>query len=67
MSTVSLIVLLKNITLLIEIHLILPENYQIGCVETLDKIRSEIGDMIGEASPDRWLTVSFTAEPKWVY
>lgn len=52
---------------MIEIHLILPENYQIGCVETLDKIRSEIGDMIGEASPDRWLTVSFTAEPKWVY
>ncbi|MHC5305904.1 cation diffusion facilitator family transporter [Bartonella sp. LJL80] len=52
---------------MIEIHLILPQNYQIGKVEELDKIRSEIGDMIGDAGPDRWLTVSFTAKPEWAY
>lgn len=52
---------------MIEIHLILPPNYQIGQVEDLDKIRAEIGDAIGDAGPDRWLTVSFTARPEWAY
>lgn len=52
---------------MIEIHLILPENYQIGHVEELDRIRAEIGDQIGDAGPDRWLTVSFTAKPEWAY
>lgn len=51
----------------IEIHLILPKKYQIGKIEMLDKVRSEIGDLIGNAGSDRWLTVSFTADPEWVY
>lgn len=54
-------------SIMIEIHLILPQNYEIGKVETLDLIRSEIGKAIGDGGPDRWLTVSFTAKPEWAY
>lgn len=52
---------------MIEIHLILPHHYKITEVEELDKIRSEIGNAIGNAGPDRWLTVSFTASSQWAY
>ena len=52
---------------MIEIHLILPEHYKIAEVEELDKIRTEIGDRIGHAGPDRWLTVSFTSNPHWAF
>ena len=52
---------------MIEIHLILPRHYKITEVEELDKIRSEIGEEIGNAGPDRWLTVSFTANSQWAY
>ncbi|WP_297322942.1 cation transporter [uncultured Bartonella sp.] len=52
---------------MIEIHLILPEEYHLDGVGELDRIRAEIGDQIGNAGPDRWLTVSFTAKPEWAY
>ncbi len=52
---------------MIEIHLILPHHYKIAEVEELDKIRTEIGEKIGHAGPDRWLTVSFTSSPQWAY
>lgn len=52
-------------SIMIEIHLILPAGYPIKTVEFLDKIRSEIGDAIGDAGPDRWLTVSFTGKEEW--
>lgn len=52
---------------MIEIHLILPEDYHLDGVAELDRIRAEIGDQIGNAGPDRWLTVSFTAKPEWAY
>ncbi|EJF91778.1 cation diffusion facilitator family transporter [Bartonella tamiae] len=51
----------------IEIHLILPENFPLKSIEDLDKIREEIGALIGDAGPDRWLTISFTANPHWAY
>lgn len=50
---------------MIEIHLVLPQHYNIGDIEFLDKVREEIGREIGEESPDRWLTVSFTGDEKW--
>lgn len=50
---------------MIEIHLVLPAGYPINTVEFIDKVRSEIGEAIGGAGPDRWFTVSFTAQEKW--
>jgi len=53
-------------SIMIEVHLILPEHYKIGTVDWLDRIRGEIGDAIGGGGPDRWFTVCFTAKPEWV-
>jgi len=30
-----------------------------------DQLRDEIGDALGEASPDRWLTIMFTTDREW--
>lgn len=30
-----------------------------------DRLRDEIGDALGEASPDRWLTIMFTTDREW--
>jgi predicted Co/Zn/Cd cation transporter (cation efflux family) len=32
-------------------------------VTRIDALRAEIGDAIGGAGPDRWLTILFTADP----
>ncbi|MBY7649328.1 MAG: cation transporter [Candidatus Liberibacter europaeus] len=50
---------------IIEIHLIVPLNYPIRSIASLDLIRSEIGDAIGGFKEDRWLTISFTTQQKW--
>lgn len=52
-------------SLTIEVHIILPENYPITKVEFFDEIREELSQEIGEEGPDRWFTVSFTANEKW--
>lgn len=50
---------------LYEIHLVFPAGYEVGAVERLDGIRQEISDELGDAGPDRWLTVTFTADERW--
>jgi predicted Co/Zn/Cd cation transporter (cation efflux family) len=50
---------------MIEIYLIVPRTMEIGTVDRLDSIRAEIGDEIGDAGPDRWLTIAFTGDVKW--
>ena len=30
-----------------------------------DHLRDEIGDALGESSPDRWLTIMFTTDREW--
>jgi predicted Co/Zn/Cd cation transporter (cation efflux family) len=30
-----------------------------------DRLRDEIGDLLGEESPDRWLTIMFTTDLEW--
>ncbi|MCW8408026.1 cation diffusion facilitator family transporter [Legionella sp. PATHC035] len=45
----------------IEIHIVVPIDYPISSIETLDEIRNEIALAIGEDSPQRWLTIAFTA------
>ena len=50
----------------IEIHIVVPAGYPISSIEALDLIRSEIRDAIGGDSPQRWLTIAFTAEESWI-
>ena len=50
----------------IEIHIVVPAGYPISSIEALDVIRSEIRDAVGGESPQRWLTVAFTAEESWI-
>lgn len=46
----------------IEITVLVPP-HQSGTIEWVDTLRAEIGNAIGGAGPDRWLTISFTADP----
>ena len=39
------------------------ERIDSGLVSEIDALRAEIGDAIGGAGPDRWLTIVFTADP----
>ncbi|MGH6760092.1 MAG: cation diffusion facilitator family transporter [Phyllobacterium sp.] len=50
----------------IEIHVVLPEDYRLENVASLDAIRQTISDEIGGAGPQRWLTVSFTGDESWI-
>ena len=50
----------------IEIHIVVPPNYPIKGVESLDELRHEIGKALGENGPEMWLTVSFTTEEHWI-
>ncbi|AHA27781.1 cation diffusion facilitator family transporter [Candidatus Liberibacter americanus] len=52
---------------IIEIHIIVPLNYPIKGVESLDAIREEIGDVVGGIKEERWLTISFTTQKKWAF
>lgn len=49
----------------IELHFILPAEYPVNGIGDFDAIREEVGAAIGHAGPHRWLTLSFTADPKW--
>lgn len=46
----------------IEVAVLLPAEQRLTVGE-LDALRAEIGEAIGGAGPDRWLTVVFTADP----
>lgn len=50
----------------IEIHIVLPAEFPIASIATLDAIREEIGEEIGGAGPQRWITVSFTGDEAWI-
>ena len=49
----------------IEIAFIIPPGEPARTVEDWDRLRDEIGDAIGGDTPDRWLTIVFTADPEW--
>ena len=46
----------------IEISVLVPPDLQLPVTE-IDALRNEIGRAIGGAGPDRWLTITFTADP----
>lgn len=49
----------------IELYFIVPKNGPAKKLEEWDHIRDEIGEAIGDESPDRWLTIAFTTDPEW--
>lgn len=52
----------------IEIHLVTPENFaQEQGVVQLDQIREQISQQISIPPPQRWLTICFTSDQKWIY
>lgn len=50
----------------IEIHIAVPPEWPLTSVAAADAIRREIGDAIGGEGPHRWLTIDFTADPRWL-
>jgi cation diffusion facilitator family transporter len=50
----------------IEIHIAVAPDSGVDSVATADAIRREIADAIGGEGPQRWLTIDFTADPRWL-
>jgi predicted Co/Zn/Cd cation transporter (cation efflux family) len=50
----------------IEIHVVLPADYPVDKVATLDGLREEISTGLGAPDKARWLTISFTGDRKWI-
>ena len=50
----------------IEIHIAVPAGMRLDNVAAVDAIRREIADGIGGEGPQRWLTIDFTADPRWL-
>ncbi|HEV7320910.1 MAG TPA: cation transporter [Ensifer sp.] len=49
----------------IEVYLIGNPDRNVGTLADFDRIRSEIGDEIGDPGHDRWLTIAFTGDVRW--
>lgn len=49
----------------IELAFVVPAGWPATTVEQWDLLRDEIGEAIGGDTPDRWLTIVFTADPEW--
>ena len=49
----------------IEIYFIVPPDAPSRTIQEWDALREEVGEMIGDKGPDRWLTVVFTGDPEW--
>ena len=49
----------------VEIHILVPPNYEIGSIENADRLRGEIARRLDAQAPQFWLTVDFTADRAW--
>lgn len=49
----------------IELYFIVPKGSPARKLEEWDAIRDEVGEAIGDDTPDRWLTIAFTTDPEW--
>ncbi len=49
----------------IELFFVVPENDPPRALIEWDRLRDEIGEALGEESPDRWLTIMFTTDREW--
>ena len=50
----------------IEIHIAVTPDWPLTSITAADSIRREIGDAIGGEGPQRWITIDFTADPRWL-
>ncbi len=50
----------------IEIHIAVTPDWPLTSVAAADAIRREIGEAIGGEGPHRWITIDFTADPRWL-
>lgn len=50
----------------IEIHIAVTPDWQLTSIAAADGIRREIADAIGGEGPQRWLTIDFTADSRWL-
>ena len=50
----------------IEIHVAVPPETAARQCSAVDAIRREIAEAIGGEGPQRWLTIDFTADPRWL-
>jgi predicted Co/Zn/Cd cation transporter (cation efflux family) len=50
----------------VEFHFVVAPDAPLGSLTAQDAVREEIGAALGGSPRDRWLTVAFTADPKWV-
>ena len=48
-----------------EIYFIVPADAPARTITEWDALRDEVGELIGDKGPDRWLTVVFTGDPEW--
>ena len=49
----------------IELYFLVPTDWPPKRLEDWDRIRDEVGEAIGDDTPDRWLTIAFTTDPEW--
>ena len=50
----------------IEIHIVVPPYSPLSSTAMVDAIRREIAEAIGGEGLQRWLTIDFTADPRWL-
>ena len=51
----------------IELNFIVPREWPARRLEDWDALRDEIGEALGDDTPDRWLTIVFTTDPGWAF
>ena len=49
----------------VELFFIVPPDSPARTIAQWDALREEIGGMIGDEGPDRWITIMFTGDPEW--
>ena len=49
----------------VELFFIVPADSPPRTITPWDALREEVGELIGDEGPDRWLTILFTADPEW--
>lgn len=49
----------------VELFFIVPADWPAMTIGQWDALREEIGALIGDEGPDRWITIMFTADPEW--
>ncbi|MGY4495497.1 cation diffusion facilitator family transporter [Pseudomonas sp. TE3610] len=52
--------------LFVEIHIVVPPAMNSWAVEQLDRVREDIAAGIGHAGPNRWISVAFTRDRRWL-